>query len=211
MEFLNELIRDYCFEHTSDMGDVLAELERYTHTNTTAPRMLSGAFQGRFLNLLVKIRQPKKILEIGTFTGYSAIAMAMGLGEGGSLDTIDIDEEKKSIIEDFIARAGLTDKINLHIGDARSILNNLAGPYDFVFIDADKKNYSRYYDIVIDKVSKGGVILADNMLWSGKVVEEKVDESTQALKDYNDKVVRDPRVESILLPIRDGIMMSVRC
>src|SRR5690606_30078998 len=106
---------------------------------------------------------------------------------------------------------GLTDKINLHIGDARSILNNLAGPYDFVFIDADKKNYSRYYDIVIDKVSKGGVILADNMLWSGKVVEEKVDESTQALKDYNDKVVRDPRVESILLPIRDGIMMSVRC
>ena len=211
MEFLDELIRDYCFEHTSDMGDVLADLERYTHTNTTAPRMLSGAFQGRFLNLLVKIRQPKKILEIGTFTGYSAIAMAMGLGEGGIIDTIDIDEEKKSVIEDFIAKAGLGDKINLHIGDARSIINNLAGPYDFVFIDADKKNYSIYYDMVIDKVSKGGVILADNMLWSGKVVEEKVDESTQALKDYNDKVVKDPRVESILLPIRDGIMMSVRC
>lgn len=210
MEFLDELIRDYCDSHSSGMGEVLDELERYTHTNTTAPRMLSGAFQGRLLNLLVRLKQPKRILEIGSFTGYSAIAMAMALGEEGHLDTIDIDEEKRSVIEGFIAKAGLSDKITLHIGDAREIIGDLKGTFDFVFIDADKKNYSLYYDMVIERMSKGGVILADNMLWSGKVLEEKVDESTQALKDYNDKVIKDPRVESILLPIRDGIMMSVR-
>lgn len=209
MEFLNELIRDYCSAHTTPVDTLLDDLERYTHVNTTAPRMLSGAYQARLLNLIVKIKRPEKILEIGTFTGYSAIAMASGLGEGGLLDTIDIDEEKKAVVEEYIGRAGLKEKINLHMGHAVSVLEKLNGPYDIVFIDADKKNYSLYFDLVIGKMNPGGLILADNTLWSGKVVEESADESTRALKDYNEKVINDERVESILLPVRDGIMVSL--
>lgn len=209
MEFLNESIRDYCAAHTTPAGELLDDLERYTHLNTTAPRMLSGAYQGRLLNMLVKIRRPKRILEIGTFTGYSAIAMASALEEDGRLDTIDIDEEKKALVEEYAARAGLTGKIHFHAGNAPSVLETLDGPYDIVFIDADKKNYALYFDLVIGKMNPGGLILADNTLWSGKVVEEKTDESTQALKDYNTKVINDERVESILLPVRDGIMVSL--
>lgn len=207
--FYNEELQSYCEKHSSSLPEILGEIERYTHTYTTAPRMLSGEYQGRFLNSMVKIKNPKTILEIGTFTGYSAIAMASALTDNGHLHTIDIDEEKEAIVQNFINKANLQDKITLHIGDAKNIIESIKTNFDIVFIDADKKSYSNYFDLVINKMNKGGVILADNVLWSGKVLNEDADESTKAIQSYNQKVNEDLRVESILLPIRDGIMMSV--
>jgi caffeoyl-CoA O-methyltransferase len=209
MNFLSsDLLRQYCEEHTSPLPEILTEIERYTHTMTTAPRMLSGPYQGRLLNLLVRIVKAKRILEIGTFTGYSAICMAMNLPEGGILHTIDKDEEKESLVNHFVQKAGLSDKIQLHIGDASSIMDNLEGDFDFVFIDADKENYPHYFDKAIPKISSGGILLADNTLWSGKVVEECKDPATESLREYNQKAFEDPRVDTIVLPIRDGLTLS---
>ncbi len=208
-DFYNEGLQKYCEDHSSSLPEILNEIERYTHTYTTAPRMLSGEYQGRFLHSMVQIKKPKTILEIGTFTGYSAIAMASALSDNGHLHTIDIDEEKEDIIQNFIKKANLQNTITLHIGDAKDIIDSIETKFDFVFIDADKKSYSKYFDLVITKMNKGGIILADNVLWSGKVLNNNPDESTKAIQSYNQKVNNDPRVESILLPIRDGIMMSV--
>lgn len=207
--FYNEELQKYSEQHSSPLPDILDEIERYTHIYTTAPRMLSGAYQGRFLHSMVQIKNPGTIVEIGTFTGYSAIAMASALQGNGHLHTIDIDEEKEEVVRSFFTKAGLQDKITLHIGDAGKIIGTIDGPYDMVFIDADKQSYSKYFDLVIDKMNKGGVILADNVLWSGKVLDSNPDESTKAIRHYNEKVNNDSRVESILLPVRDGIMMSV--
>jgi predicted O-methyltransferase YrrM len=170
--------------------------------------MLSGHFQGRFLAMLSLMIKPECILEIGTYTGYSAICLAEGLREGGILHTIDIDEERDAIVNKYIAKSGLQGKIVTHIGNALQLIPKLDMQFDLVFIDADKQNYCAYYNLVFDKVKKGGYILADNVLWSGKVVDANPDKDTQALLDFNALVNGDTRVENILLPIRDGLMLA---
>ena len=172
--------------------------------------MLSGHFQGRLLSMLSHMIQPERILEIGTYTGYSAICLAEGLTENGKLTTIDINEELEDIAREFIQKANLDNKIEYIIGDAMQIVPQLDEQYDLVFIDADKKNYCNYYHLVFDKVKPGGYILADNVLWSGKVVEdyEALDSETKIIMDYNKMVHEDPRVQEILLPIRDGLMLA---
>jgi caffeoyl-CoA O-methyltransferase len=210
MNFLSsDLLRQYVEDHTQPLPPILEEIERYTHTMTTAPRMLSGPYQGRLLNLLVRMSKARRILEIGTFTGYSAICMALDLPSGGRLDTIDIDEEKERLVRGFVEKAGLSDKIHLHLGDALQVIDRLEGAFDFVFIDADKENYPKYFDKILPRMVAGGMVLADNTLWSGKVVGEDRDTATEALRAYNRKALEDSRVDSMVLPIRDGLTLSL--
>ena len=209
MDFLEPQIEEYALAHTAPESDVLQALNRETWQKVLMPRMLSGHLQGRVLSMLSKMIQPKNILEIGTYTGYSALCMAEGLAKGGELHTIDMNEELESMIRRYVAKAGFTDQIHLHIGNALEIIPALNKMWDLVFIDADKENYATYFDLVVDKVRSGGMILADNVLWSGKVLSEPKpkDEETRALKTFNKKVLDDPRVESLLLPVRDGLMV----
>lgn len=200
-------IAQYIHDHTSDEGDVLKALDRRTHTDVLLPQMLSGKVQGRFLSIISKLIRPERILEIGTFTGYAALCMAEGLPEGGKLMTIDINEELEDIVQAFVFKAGMQEKVHHIIGNALEEIPKLNETFDIVFIDADKINYSLYYDLIIDKVRSGGLIMADNVLWSGKIVSDKPDKDTQALQAFNKKVTEDSRVENILLSIRDGIMM----
>jgi len=169
--------------------------------------MLSGKVQGQFLQMISKMLRPQKILEIGTFTGYSALCLAQGLTENGKLFTIDINEELEDLVRAHIEQAGFQNKIIQLIGNAVEEIPKLNETFDLVFIDADKQNYSLYYDLVFDKVRSGGFIFADNVLWSGKIIEEKKDKDTQKLADFNDKVQQDNRVENVIVSIRDGIMM----
>jgi predicted O-methyltransferase YrrM len=169
--------------------------------------MLSGHLQGRLLSMLSRMKSPKRILEIGTYTGYSALCLAEGLQDGGTLTTIDINEELEQSVRDYIQKAGMQSKINFLVGNALKLIPTLDEQWDLVFIDADKENYHRYYDLVIDRVNLNGIILADNVLWSGKVLDEKPDKDTKAIIDFNSKIQNDPRVENVLLPVRDGIMM----
>jgi len=210
-DITNDLIQDYCNRHTSEESDVLRQLNRDTHANVLHPRMLSGHFQGRLLSSLSKMIAPNMILEIGTYTGYSAICLAEGLTSKGKLITIDINPEQEDRIRKYIAEAGMENKIQFIVGDAINILKSLPYTYDIVFIDADKPNYQRYYDMVFDKVNQGGYIIADNVLWSGKVVEEQAlakDKDTKILDAFNVYIQHDERVENILLPIRDGLMIA---
>ena len=210
MEFINEDITKYAEMYTSAENDTLKELNRETWTNVLVPRMLSGHMQGRILSLLSKLIQPKTILEIGTYTGYSALCLAEGLAEGGKLHTIDINEELEEMVNRYIDSAGMQNDIVLHIGNALDIIPKIDALFDLVFIDADKENYSNYFDLVIDQMPKGGVLIADNVLWSGKVLDEKAllnDEETSALSEFNKKVHADDRVENVLLPVRDGLMI----
>lgn len=202
---ISEEIEKYIELHTSDEGEALKTLDRRTHMDVLMPRMLSGKVQGRFLSILSKAVRPRYILEIGTFTGYSAICLAEGLREGGKLVTIDINEERENIVQSAIRDAGMEDKIETLTGPAAEIIPGLALELDLVFIDADKVNYSLYFDLVIDKIRPGGLILADNVLWSGKVVEEKKDKDTLALQLFNQKVQQDTRVDNVILSVRDGI------
>jgi caffeoyl-CoA O-methyltransferase len=174
------------------------------------PRMLSGHLQGQVLKMISHMVRPARILEVGTYTGYSALCLAEGLQEGGKLHTIDINEELEIMVRKFISEAGMEEKIEYHIGNALDIIPTFNETFDLVFIDADKENYSNYYDLVIDKVRKGGFIIADNVLWSGKVLMDraKMDPDTKAIFDYNDKVMNDDRVENVLFPIRDGLMVA---
>ncbi len=204
---MNEPIEKYCAQHSSNVSDVLNELERITYLRTTQPHMVSGALQGEFLIFLSKIIQPRLVVDIGTFTGYSAICLAQGLAEKGIVHTIDIDDEKESIVKEFIQKANLQNSIRYHIGEALGIIPTIDGEIDLVFIDADKENYPAYFDLVIDKVRKGGIILADNVLWKGKILNEKMDKKTQIIDDFNKKIQTDTRIENILLPLRDGLMM----
>jgi caffeoyl-CoA O-methyltransferase len=187
----------------------LHDLFRETHLKVLQPRMISGHLQGRLLSLFSKLLNPQVILEIGTYTGYSAICLAEGLRPDGRLITIDINDELEPIVNKYFTIAGLKDKVDFKVGDAREIIPGLSGNFDLVFIDADKENYSLYFDLVIDRVNPGGLIIADNVLWSGKVLEEAntQDEETRALRDYSEKVNADVRVESMLLPVRDGLMI----
>ncbi len=209
MEFLPEKLEEYIDRHTSPESEVLAQLNRDTHAKVLQPRMLSGHLQGRVLATFSHMLQPKRILEIGTYTGYSALCLAEGLTPDGKLHTIDINEELEDMAKTFIARADLSDKIEMHIGNALEIIPTLNEEWDLVFIDADKENYSAYFDMVIDHVRTGGYIIADNVLWSGKVIEavSSKDIETRALIEFNEKVHGDERVENVLFPVRDGLMV----
>ncbi len=211
MDFLPQELSDYAEKYTSQESEVLSELNRDTWTNVLIPRMLSGHLQGRLLSMLSKLHRPKTILEIGTYTGYSALCLAEGLANDGVLHTIDINEELKDMVLEYIEKAGYTDRVKFHIGNAIEIIPALNIRPDLVFIDADKENYSNYYDLVIEKMPSGGIIIADNVLWSGKVLDknERInDEETAALYAFSEKVMNDDRVENILLPVRDGLMIA---
>lgn len=210
MDFLPKEIEEYALKNSDAELDVLKRLNRETHLKMTMPQMLSGHMQGLMLQMFSKMIRPKNILEIGTFTGYSAICLAQGLQEGGKLHTIDVNEEFKEIITRYIKEAGLQGKIQLHIGSAVNILPTLKEEFDLVFIDADKENYSTYYDLVFPKVKHGGFIIADNVLWSGKVLNSpmKMDVETKSLYEYSQKIQSDSQVENVLLPLRDGLMIA---
>jgi len=208
MEFIPESIDDYCRDHTSPESALLKKINRDTHAEVLMPRMVSGHLQGRFLSLISKMIKPKRILEIGTYTGYSAICLAEGLNPTGKLITIDINEELETRVRGYFKETGLDNQIDYRIGDAAEIIPTLNATFDLVFIDADKENYQHYYDLVFDKVASGGFIMADNVLWSGKVVGEKKDKDTRAIMAFNDFVTNDPRVENMLLPLRDGILLA---
>ena len=182
-------------------------IEKQTNIHTNYPRMLSGAVQGRLLTMLVEISRATRILEIGAFTGYSATCMAYGLPEYGHIDTLEINDELEDLMREGWSRAGVADKITLHIGDACETLSTLEGPYDIVYMDANKREYVTYYNLAFDLVRPGGLILADDVLWDGKLWQDPVpkDKQTQGIIAFNDLVVSDPRVESVLLPIRDGL------
>jgi caffeoyl-CoA O-methyltransferase len=210
MEFISKELSAYCEAHSTEESNALKALNRETHAKILMPRMLSGHLQGRFLSMISHMLQPKRILEIGTFTGYSAICLAEGLAKGGELITIDNNEELRKIAQDHVSKAGFEHQIKLITGQASEEIEKLNGEFDLVFIDADKSNYAHYFEQVIDKVRQGGIIIADNVLWSGKVLEdqtEKTDKDTAALMAFNKQVMLDKRVENVLLPIRDGLMM----
>ena len=207
MNLVSHEIEKYIDAHTTAESDALQQLNRKTQTDVLMPQMLSGKVQGQFLKFISQMLQPTRVLEIGTFTGYAAICLAEGLPENGKLFTIDINEELEAIARTHIEKAGLQNKIIQIIGNAAQEIQQLNETFDLVFIDADKQNYSLYYDLVIDKVRSGGFILADNVLWSGKIIDEQKDKDTKKLAEFNDKVQQDNRVENVIVSIRDGIMM----
>ncbi len=211
MEFIDPALLAYCETHTSEEDPLLKKITRETQAKVLMPRMLSGHLQGKMLELFTKMIQPQTILEIGTYTGYSGVCLARGLKKGGKLITLDINDELETMVRGFFEESGLLDQIDYRLGNALEIIPTLSGPFDLVFIDADKFNNATYFDLIIDKVRPGGIILADNVLWSGKVLVaegQKVDKDTKAILDFNAKIQNDPRVENVLLPIRDGIMMA---
>ena len=210
MDFISNTLQDYVEEHTEDEPQLLAELTRETWQKVLQPRMLSGHFQGRLLSMISKLVHPQSILEIGTYTGYSALSLAEGLHENGVLHTIDRNEELYDFQRKYFNQSAYAKQIIQHIGDAQHIIPQLETNFDLVFIDADKSSYSLYFDLIIDQLDSGGLILSDNVLWSGKVVEalDPKDKDTKALQDYNKKLKEDPRVETIVLPIRDGLTLS---
>jgi predicted O-methyltransferase YrrM len=201
-------IQEYSELHTSGESNLLKKINRETHAHVLMPRMLSGQLQGRFLAMISRMLKPHRILEIGTYTGYSALCLAEGLTENGKIITLDINEELEARVRGYFSQSAYNSKIDYRIGNALEIIPSLNESFDLVFIDADKINYSRYYDLVFDKVSPGGFLLADNVLWSGKILAPDPDKDTQAILEFNKKVQEDPRVENVLLPIRDGIMMA---
>ena len=210
MQFLPKIIEEYSENFSSPESDVLQRLTRETYMNIMIPQMLSGHIQGSFLKMMAFMQQPKRILEVGTYTGYSAICMAEGMPKDGILHTIDINEELEDICKKYFKESGFENKIKYHLGKALDIIPSLDETFDMIFLDADKINYANYYDLVFDKVRKGGFIIADNVLWSGKVVEpiKASDKDTIALHNYNQKIQDDSRVENYLLPIRDGLMIA---
>ncbi|RLD32900.1 MAG: methyltransferase [Bacteroidetes bacterium] len=202
-------LEKYIEEFTTVENEVLRELNRQTHLRTFYPRMLSGSVQGKFLEMICRMLQPKNVLEIGTFTGYSAIAMAMGMPENGLVYTIEVNEEMEPFIREYIAKAGMEHKIKLLMGDALQIVPAMEETFDLVFIDADKEQYVTYYDLAMEKLKPGGFILADNVLWSGKVLEDdtRSDKETKGIKVFNQHVKNDDRAEQVMLSIRDGLLL----
>lgn len=204
-----EVLEDYILAHSDAEPDYLADINRRTHLKMINPRMLSGHLQGRVLSLIGKMIQPKRILELGTFTGYSALCLAESLSDDGLLHTIEYDDELEDFILENFEKSPLKDKIKLHIGDAKEIIHQLDDVFDLVFIDADKREYLTYYEAVLPKLRKGGFILADNTLWDGKVLTEvkQNDEQTLSVMKFNDFVAQDERVEKVILPLRDGLTL----
>lgn len=207
MDIIQKDIQAYAERHTSEESALLKKINRDTHAQVLMPRMLSGQLQGRVLSMISCMIRPRVILEVGTYTGYSALCLAEGLQENGKLITIDINEELSDRVKGYFREAGVQDRIDYHIGDARQVIPRLQEKFDLVFIDADKENYAHYFDLVIDRVNLNGIILADNVLWSGKVLQDKPDKDTRAIVEFNEKIQRDRRVENVLLPIRDGMML----
>ena len=209
MDFLSPELSNYIESHTQPESAILKELNRETNAGVLYPRMLSGHLQGQVLAMFSKMINPTTILEIGTYTGYSAICLAQGLHDHGTLYTIDINEELSDMVNDYVQEAGFNHKIQTITGNALEIIPTMKLNFDLVFIDADKENYSRYYDLVFDKVNQGGFIVADNVLWSGNILkkEEDMDVETLAIHRFNNKVNVDSRVENVLFPIRDGLMV----
>lgn len=210
MHFLPEDIDEYIVSHSQKEPELLSKLNRETNQKILQPRMLSGHYQGRVLSLLSKIKMPKTILEIGTYTGYSALCLAEGLSKNGVLHTIDLNEELYDFQKRYFDKSEYSKQIIQHLGDAAEIIPTIDSRFDLVFIDADKPNYPKYFELVIEKMNPGGIILSDNVLWSGKVIEklQEDDESTRALLEYNKMIVEDPRVETVILPIRDGLTLT---
>ena len=202
-----EEIQNYAEKYTSDESKVLRELREECYAHYEDKSMLSGFVQGRILSMFSKMIRPKVVLEIGTYLGYSALCFAEGLAEGGKVITLDIQEDTNKVAREFVAKTEYKEKIEFHLGFATEIIPTLPETFDLVFIDADKPNYSIYYDLVFDKVRPGGFIIADNVLWSGKVLLDDKDENTKALHEFNQKVLADERVSNVLLPIRDGLMV----
>lgn len=198
-------LQKYCEQNSTQQSEVLHRLERETHLKTLAPQMMSGQLQGQLLSFISQMQQPKYILEIGTFTGYAAICLAKGLQADGEMHCIEAKEELGYIIRKYFAEAGIDKQSTLHIGDAKKLVPTLNHPWDLVFLDAGKKDYTLYFDLIIDQVASGGIILADNVLWSGKVTQERYDNDTKVIHDFNKKILDDPRVENVILPMRDGI------
>jgi len=210
MDFLPKRINEYAVAHSQDEPELLMKLNKETWQKVLVPRMLSGHFQGRILAMLSKLVQPKVILEIGTYTGYSALCLAEGLANNGILHTIDYNEELVDFQRKYFDRSVYKNQIKQYLGNAKEIIPTINDTFDLVFIDADKSNYSNYFHLVIDKMNKGGIILSDNVLWSGKVTEtpDPKDEDTKALITYNTLLKEDIRIETVLLPIRDGLTIS---
>ena len=210
MHFISPELELYVERHSEDEPALLAALHRETFQKIMQPRMLSGHFQGRVLSMLSKLIRPLNILEIGTYTGYATLCLAEGMQDNGSIDTIDINEELEDIQKKYFDLSDWKDQITQHLGDALEIIPNLNKKYDLVFIDADKDNYLNYWEMILPIMNKGGIILSDNVLWSGKVLEEPnpKDLSTNVLLEYNKKLKEDSRVETVLLPIRDGLTVS---
>lgn len=210
MHFLPEHIDNYVVKHSENEPELLQKLNRETHQKILQPRMLSGDYQGRVLSMLSKLIQPKSILEIGTYTGYSALCLAEGLTKGGELHTIDVNEELVDFQRKYFDASPFGEQIYQHLGNALDIIPELDHTFDLVFIDADKPNYINYFHAIIDKLRPGGIILSDNVLWSGKVAEpiDDKDTSTKLLVEYNQLLKEDSRVETVILPIRDGLTIS---
>jgi caffeoyl-CoA O-methyltransferase len=210
MDFISSDLLDYVTKHSNEEPQILKDLTRETNQKVLLPRMLSGPLQGRFLSVLSKIIRPKKILEIGTYTGYATLCLAEGLAPNGIIDTLDKNEELLDFQRKYFNRSGYGDQINQHLGNAIDIIPKLSSDYDFVFLDADKTNYINYFELIIPKMNSGGVILSDNVLWSGKVIKEAdvKDKDTQVLQKFNKLLATDTRVESVLLPLRDGLTIS---
>lgn len=207
MEFIDKDLLAYCEAHSAAEPELLARLNRETHLRVSSPRMLSGHLQGRFLSMISRLLQPKLILEIGTYTGYSALCLAEGLAADGKLVTIDPNEETNHFAKKYFEESAYSRQIVLMQGQASQIIPTLDGPFDLVFIDADKKSYSTYLDLCADKVRHGGMVIADNVLWSGKVITDAADNETKALKQFNDKASADPRFSALMLPVRDGLQL----
>lgn len=210
MHFLSEDLEDYVTAHSQDEPALLAQLNKETYQKILLPRMLSGHFQGRVLSMLSKLIRPASILEIGTYTGYATLCLCEGMHENGIIHTIDIKEELVDFQRKYFDKSHWGNQIKQHLGEAADIIPTLEMKFDLVFIDADKENYLNYYELIVPKMNKGGIILSDNVLWSGKVVEplKEGDLSTKILLEYNQRLKNDPRVETVLLPIRDGLTVS---
>lgn len=202
-EDLQNLLLKYC----EPEDELLQHIDRETNLKVLMPRMLSGHYQGRVLSMLSKMNNPQRILEIGTFTGYATLCLAEGLSENGIIYTLDINAELEDMVRANFAKSPLNNKINYIIGDAQQSLKNINQTFDIVFIDADKKNNSTYYDLVFDRVKSGGLIIVDNVLWSGKIVNNAQDKDTKNISEFNDKIAADSRVEKLILPVRDGLFI----
>ena len=208
MSIAEDEIENYILQHIDAEPDDLAHLDRETHLYPLRPRMCSGHLQGRLLKMFVRMIRPKRVLELGTFTGYSAMCLAEGLlGEDACVHTIEIDDELEDFIREHFGRTPLGERITLHIGDAKEIIPTIEGDFDLVFVDANKRHYLDYYNLILPRVKKGGFIIADNTLWDGKVVDwgKKLDDQTKGILDFNDFVAADQSVEKVILPLRDGL------
>jgi len=210
MNEIKNALTDYAESFTSDESEVLKALREHCYAHYEDSAMLSGFYQGRLLSMFSRMIRPMAVLEIGTYLGYSTICLAEGLANGGRVVSLDVNEETNAVAQSFIDKTKYADRIQLRLGEAAFVMPHLRGPFDLVFIDADKPNYSNYYRLVFDKLRPGGFIIADNVLWSGKVLDPGDDENARCLHEFNQMVLADERVSNVLLPVRDGLMVVVK-